>query len=464
MAVNTPLKLAVVGHTNTGKTSLLRTLLHDSEFGEVDSRPSTTRDVLAIEVKIKRNTLIELFDTPGLEAGSELYEFVQQSAAEFRHDGPGQIQHFLTTPEAQTDFDQEAKVLRQLLNSDAALFVIDARDPVLAKYQDELSVLSRCGCPILPVLNFTAAPAQYTEAWKSALRQVNLHTYLEFDAVSPPEGGESDLLLRLSVVVPAYKQQLMALQQHRAEQQQQRWREGIHQVAELLVDVASYCEYVDAEASVLSHQQQQMQQGVRQREQHCVGELLSLYAFQLTHVELTDLDITSGLWHDDLFAADTLKNFGVQASIGATGGAAIGAGFDLLVGGASLGAGTALGAAIGGAMKGWQHYGQRLLQRWRGNEMMVIDGEILQLVMLRQLQLLQVLANRGHGSQLPIALTEDTKPRAKFIDALLALLKQARGKAQWSSLGNNAMVSDSDRKDLVRKLEEGMLNVSDVKH
>ena len=29
------LKLAVVGHTNTGKTSLLRTLLHDADFGEV---------------------------------------------------------------------------------------------------------------------------------------------------------------------------------------------------------------------------------------------------------------------------------------------------------------------------------------------------------------------------------------------------------------------------------------------
>ena len=29
-----PLSLAVVGHTNTGKTSLMRTLLRDSGFGE----------------------------------------------------------------------------------------------------------------------------------------------------------------------------------------------------------------------------------------------------------------------------------------------------------------------------------------------------------------------------------------------------------------------------------------------
>ena len=29
------LNLAVVGHTNTGKTSLMRTLLRDTHFGEV---------------------------------------------------------------------------------------------------------------------------------------------------------------------------------------------------------------------------------------------------------------------------------------------------------------------------------------------------------------------------------------------------------------------------------------------
>ena len=43
--MTTPLSLAVVGHTNTGKTSLLRTLLRDSTFGEVKNAPSTTRHV-----------------------------------------------------------------------------------------------------------------------------------------------------------------------------------------------------------------------------------------------------------------------------------------------------------------------------------------------------------------------------------------------------------------------------------
>ena len=48
-----PLKLAVVGHTNVGKTSLLRTLLRDVGFGEVSHRPSTTRHVEGARLSVE---------------------------------------------------------------------------------------------------------------------------------------------------------------------------------------------------------------------------------------------------------------------------------------------------------------------------------------------------------------------------------------------------------------------------
>ena len=39
------LRVAVVGHTNTGKTSLMRTLMRDVRFGDVVDGPAVTRDV-----------------------------------------------------------------------------------------------------------------------------------------------------------------------------------------------------------------------------------------------------------------------------------------------------------------------------------------------------------------------------------------------------------------------------------
>ena len=68
-----------------------------------------------------------------------------------RLDGPARLGRFLQGSEARQRFEQEAKVLRQLLESDAGLYVIDAREPVLSKYRDELEVLAGCGKPLLPV-------------------------------------------------------------------------------------------------------------------------------------------------------------------------------------------------------------------------------------------------------------------------------------------------------------------------
>lgn len=59
-----PLSLAVVGHTNTGKTSLMRTLLRDSDFGEVKNAAATTRHVEQAAISDGHNVLVYLYDTP----------------------------------------------------------------------------------------------------------------------------------------------------------------------------------------------------------------------------------------------------------------------------------------------------------------------------------------------------------------------------------------------------------------
>ena len=70
-----PLKLAVVGHTNVGKTSLLRTLTRDVGFGEVSHRPSTTRHVEGARLSVDGEPLLDLYDTPGLKTPSPCWIF-----------------------------------------------------------------------------------------------------------------------------------------------------------------------------------------------------------------------------------------------------------------------------------------------------------------------------------------------------------------------------------------------------
>ena len=71
--MNRPLKLAVVGHTNVGKTSLLRTLTRDAGFGEVSHRPSTTRHVEGARLSVGGEALLELNLIAGDESEYGLY-------------------------------------------------------------------------------------------------------------------------------------------------------------------------------------------------------------------------------------------------------------------------------------------------------------------------------------------------------------------------------------------------------
>src|SRR5690606_13910874 len=91
---NGALRLAVVGHTNTGKTSLLRTLSRNPSFGEVRDSPGTTRHVEGLRLLVEGATAVELFDTPGLEDGMALLDYLDVLAppAE-RLDGPSASYH-----------------------------------------------------------------------------------------------------------------------------------------------------------------------------------------------------------------------------------------------------------------------------------------------------------------------------------------------------------------------------------
>ena len=146
------LKVAVIGHTNTGKTSLLRTLTRDVSFGDVSSRPATTRVVEASTLFIDDAPAVELIDTPGLESSTELHDHLDALRRSRGSDWTDAILFFLDDPREHGEFPQEAKALRQVIDCDVALYVIDARDRVLGKHRDELDILGRCARPICHVI------------------------------------------------------------------------------------------------------------------------------------------------------------------------------------------------------------------------------------------------------------------------------------------------------------------------
>ena len=447
-----PLKLAVVGHTNVGKTSLLRTLTRDVGFGEVSHRPSTTRHVEGARLSVDGQALLELYDTPGLEDAIALLDYLDRlDRPGERLDGPARLARFMEGSEARQRFEQEAKVLRQLQASDAGLYVIDAREPVLAKYRDELNVLAMCGRPLLPVLNFVASANHREDDWREALARLGLHALVRFDSVAPPLDGERRLYESLALMHEKSRPQLQRLIDDHEAQRVARHRSAKRLIAELLVDCAACRRSVANQPELEKSAIEELRAQVRQREQRCVEALLRLYAFRREDARADDLPLLDGRWGDDLFNPETIKQLGIRLGGGAAAGAAAGAGVDLLVGGLTLGTAALAGALLGGGAQTLRNYGSRIKGKLQGQRELTVDDAVLRLLALRQQHLLQALDNRGHAAVEAVRL--DALQETQWREGKLpGALRIARARPEWSSLNPGARLDQVERLEQVERL------------
>lgn len=453
-----PLKLSVVGHTNVGKTSLMRTLMRDASFGRVGPASATTRQVEGARLLAAGRAVVELFDTPGLEDAGALIEQLDTQASE-RHTGPERIGAFLASNGATGRFEQEARVLTQMLESDAALYVIDAREPVLGKYQDELAILSLCARPILPVLNFVANQHSRIDAWRAALSRVGLHAVAEFDTVVLSLEAEVRLWRRLATLIDTHASALDQLITDRESQADWQRSSGRAMIAELLVDAAAArraARRKDEEA--LENATRSLRESIARREQRLVEQLLELYRFGDADYRQLALPLERGKWATDPFDTAMLAVVGSRAGGGLAAGAAAGAAVDVATGGLSLGAGTLIGALAAGGMTGAWQLRRDIGDRLRGRIGVMADDAALTTLAGRAFALLDALGQRGHAAQAPIEIARKL-PKPWPARGLPTPLLKARLNPRISTLNRG---DDADAETRYRLAEELGRKLSEV--
>ncbi|NCO19204.1 MAG: GTPase/DUF3482 domain-containing protein [Gammaproteobacteria bacterium] len=402
MSSTAPLQLAVVGHTNVGKTSLMRTLLRDAAFGDVAPTAATTRQIEAAQLLAEGRPVVELYDTPGLEDASGLIGFLEPDAVE-RHAGPERVARFLDSADAGARFEQEARVLAQMLDSDAAVYVIDVREPVLGKYQDELAILGLCARPILPLLNFTADPSGRLEEWRAALARVGLHAIAEFDTVVYSIEAESRFWRRLATLADSHAAGLEALLAERTRRAADLHVAALRMLAELLIDAAgARREAAREDEASFEREQVALQRAVEQRERSFVHDLLGLYRFPQDALELLPLPLARDGWRAPLFDPVMLEWLGKRAGGGLAAGAAAGAAVDVATGGLSLGIGTVVGSLIGGGGGAAWTMRDQIVSRVRGVRILAVSDAALGHLGARALALVRALEQRGHAAQSPM--------------------------------------------------------------
>lgn len=435
------LSLAVVGHTNTGKTSLMRTLLRDSRFGEVQNAAATTRHVAQAALGDGVETWLYLHDTPGLEDAGGVLDWLEENTSP-QHEGIERLQQFLESAAAQNEWAQEAKVLRQVLASDAALYVVDAREDVLPKYKDELTVLSWCAKPVMPVFNFIHG--QNMDEWQTLLARRSLHVSSRFDTVAFDFSGEMVLWQQLATLLgqpPA----LSALTAFRQQEWQQLERQAYALVAQFLVDAAA-CVRQFEDKSRSQAVLEEMQAAVAAHESSLHQQLFALYQFYYSDADIQGQQVLRA-FRQNPFDAELLKDYGIRTGKAAATGALLGLGVDALTLGTSLGLGATIGGVLGGLAGNWQV----LYDKIQGIETLMIDNATLTLLAARSLHLLQTLKSRGHAATNSVVLQDKVALPWKA-DALPKVLQQARLQPKWSALNPSYEPQSRKRQEAVEAL------------
>ncbi|PKG40876.1 GTPase/DUF3482 domain-containing protein [Psychromonas sp. Urea-02u-13] len=442
------LSVAVVGHANAGKTSLMRTLLRDSEFGEVADQAGTTRHVEGGALLIDESKRLALFDTPGLEDSIALLSILSDYFPEQNVDGIERLNYFLARLNDYPELQQEAKVLRALLNNDLIFYVIDLREPVLGKYHDELKILSYATKPVIPVLNFTQQGAENIQLWKDQLARLNFHAYVSFDNVHFKFSDELKIYQKMQTLLADKEAFLDELIKLRELQWAETFNSAKQLVANLMIEAGSVRYQTDDNESAIDAQTTLLQQSVRQAEAHCVKQLLQLYQFRQDDLQNHELPVQQGQWALDLFSTDNLQAFGIKLGGHIAKGAGVGVAIDIAVGGITLGAAALSGGVVGALWSVKQRYYNEIQAKIKGKRYLCVDDATLQVLWLRQLQLLGTLQQRGHASfdkitlQNSIEISADNLPKKWN-----RYLRKCRSHPQWSSLNKQAYLDDRSKRE-----------------
>lgn len=447
-----PTKLTLIGHTNTGKTSLMRTLLRNDRFGEVKNSSATTRHVAEVAVTDQADTpLLFLYDTPGLEDATGVMDWISEHTSE-RADGIDRLNTFLEKVNAGDEsvqmFTQEAKAITALLSADLALYVIDARVPPTARYKDELAILVFSAVPILPVFNFTAH-TEHMADWQTLLSRRALHVASQFDTVAFNFDNEMMLWQKLtalaSTLPPQHAKHLNALQADRADLWERLKEDGSFLIADFLVNAASLSEKI-AEDADPTPTMNALQAAIRQGEYRTASDLLALYKFY--HSPLEETPVAIELQKSDPFDPKQLAHYGIRSATGGGAGLLIGAGIDVATLGTSLGLGTVMGGLLGGSLAN----ATAIKDKLSGVQSLSINDNALQVLANRLQGLHHTLRHTGHASlgnfstKNSTVMTDDTKK------ALLKQLGKARHKSHYCSLLDGQNNKQSLRAELASKV------------
>ena len=464
-----PLVVAVVGPTNEGKTSILRTLTSDPNFGLVNAYNGTTARAEIQKIFFKGIAeLLQLVDTPGFQTSGEIYELLMEDPQVSAKMGAFNLDDIMrVAPQYEEDFRHDLRAWREVARADVVVFVVNVvENPKQTLLKHTLALLKNVGKPVIVAYNTpktepsspllaSGSVVDYRAEWDETLRANNFFLVQEYDAHVRSFLNELELFEKLAALArePLTQRVLRLEMRERRARELRRLERSREIVAELVVDVAAYREVKtnvgqNEWETELARVEETLEQNAVRREHRAQVELLETWGFNVGVLDREMLDVEDeSAQRDRLFGSGAKSRAKVGGGVGATVGAVVGGAIDACVGGLSFGTGAVIGGFLGGLLGGGGALAYNA--KYDPKEKVVsakVRIEALETLVARGVDLTKKLQTRGKALDDAVQAVVGANPPKVEIPGLRAEIEDCRGRWEFSTM-NDAKASAVDAYD-----------------
>jgi hypothetical protein len=341
-------EIAIVGHPNEGKSSVLSTLAEDDSV-RISPYPGETTVCRSFPVMIDNRELIRFVDTPGFQNPAKVLARLKTLEGSSEERLRKLVEYCSSTEELAED----GELLKPVAQGAALIYVVNGARPVRAVDRDEMEIIRLLGKPRMAVLNNKREDSRYLAHWKDELA-IRFNSIRLFNAHRATYAERIGLLEALGSIDQDWQQIMAEVVTTIKKDWDNRTSNTAHIIASLLTE------------SLRLKLSAQLGKGAD--EQQTRDELTAGYTKKITglenkahariraqfHHNLFDYQLPPhSILHEEIFSEKTWQFLGLSKRqfmvLGGIGGGALGAGVDVAALGHGLGLFTALGT-IGGAL------------------------------------------------------------------------------------------------------------------
>lgn len=341
-------EIAIIGHPNEGKSSVLSTLAEDDSV-RISPYPGETTVCRSFPVMIDNHEIIRFVDTPGFQNPAKILAKLKT----LNGSSEDRLLELLDYCRSIDELAEDFELLKPISRGAAIIYVVNGARPIRTVDRDEMEIIRLIGKPRMAVINSKQIDNRYLRQWKDELAR-HFNSIRLFNAHRATYSERIGLLEALKSIDQDWQPIMSEVVETIKKDWDNRTRTTAHIIGSLLTESLS----LKMSSQISKRAEEQQVSGeltknytikIGNLEKGAHGQIRAQFNHNLYNYRLPPYSIL----HEEIFSEKSWQFLGLSKRqfilLGGIGGGALGAGVDVAALGHGLGLFTALGT-IGGAL------------------------------------------------------------------------------------------------------------------